>query len=152
MCYLQFMVNGYLIQQRVVFRLDFDQAPKMSIQFMNNCLGISRKRIPHIQTKGALRMRHQMKRRKRDGDVYVSSEFSVICKDEEDNQELLTTVFGYVLKGLGVCEYISRLNSGDNEIVVHSCGTWVDLADEEMEQTCAVLPSADYQIYCADRG
>jgi hypothetical protein len=43
MCYLQFMVNGYLIQQRVVFRLDFDQAPKMSIQFMNNCLGISRK-------------------------------------------------------------------------------------------------------------
>jgi hypothetical protein len=43
MCYLQFMVNGYLIQQRVVFRLDFDQAPKMSIQFMNNCLGINGK-------------------------------------------------------------------------------------------------------------
>ena len=87
------------------------------------------------KTKGALRMRHRMKRRKCNGDVYVSSEFSVICKDEKDNQELLTTVFGYVHKGLGVCEYISRLNSGDNEIIIHSCGTWVDLADEEMEQT-----------------
>jgi cyclophilin family peptidyl-prolyl cis-trans isomerase len=96
------------------------------------------------KTKGALRMRHRMKRRKCDGDVYVSSEFSVICKDEEDNQELLTTVFGYVHKGLGVCEYISRLNSSDNKIVVHSCGTWVDVADEEMEQTCAVLPTTRF--------
>lgn len=43
MCYLQFMVNGFLIQQRVVFRLDFDQAPKMSSQFMNHCLGINGK-------------------------------------------------------------------------------------------------------------
>lgn len=43
MCYLQFMVNGNLIQQRVVFRLDFDQSPKMSSQFMNHCLGINGK-------------------------------------------------------------------------------------------------------------
>ena len=43
MCYLQFMVNGFLIQQRAVFRLDFDQAPNMRRQFMNCCLGINGK-------------------------------------------------------------------------------------------------------------
>ena len=38
MCYLQFMVNGYLIQQRVVFRFNFVQA-----QLKNHCLGINGK-------------------------------------------------------------------------------------------------------------
>jgi cyclophilin family peptidyl-prolyl cis-trans isomerase len=94
------------------------------------------------KTQGALRMCQRTKRKKCGGEVYVSSEFSIICKEEYENSpKLLTTVFGYVHKGLGVCEYISRLNPDDQEIIVHSCGTWIDPADEEMEQDFTVLPA-----------
>ena len=87
-------------------------------------------------------MCQRTKRKKCGGEVYVSSEFSIICKEEyESSPKLLTTVFGYVHKGLGVCEYISRLNPDEQKIIVHSCGTWIDPADEEMEPDSTVSPA-----------
>ena len=64
-------------------------------------------------------MRHRG--RDRQG-VYVSSEFSIICCDQTNNDRL-STVFGYVIKGLEVCEEISLLDPNDVDIVIVSCGT-----------------------------
>jgi arsenate reductase-like glutaredoxin family protein len=40
MCYMQFRINN-TIQPKVVFRLNFDEAPMMSRRFMNYCTGFS---------------------------------------------------------------------------------------------------------------
>lgn len=70
--------------------------------------------------KGALRMRH---RGRCEGGVYVSSQFSVICRDHGFNTQM-TTVFGYVEQGLDVCLTISRVDANANDIIIHSCGAW----------------------------
>ena len=72
--------------------------------------------------RGAIRMRHRG--RCEDG-VFVSSEFSVICHDHPNNNQM-TTVCGYVYKGMEVCDYISRLNYMENDIIKQSCGPWSD--------------------------
>jgi hypothetical protein len=38
MCYMQFKINN-IIQPKVIFRLNFDEAPKMSQRFMDYCTG-----------------------------------------------------------------------------------------------------------------
>lgn len=38
-CYMEFTING-IVQPKVVFSLDFDEAPTMSRHFMDYCLGI----------------------------------------------------------------------------------------------------------------
>lgn len=70
------------------------------------------------EVKGALRMRHRG--RSLEG-VYVCSEFSVICRDHPNNNQM-TTVFGYVHRGIEICQNISRLNLNQNDVVIHSCG------------------------------
>lgn len=74
------------------------------------------------ETKGALRMRHRG--RSPEG-VYVCSEFSIICRDHPNNSHM-TTVFGYVHRGIEVCQNISRLNLVQNDVEIHSCGVWAE--------------------------
>ncbi|KAK4026562.1 hypothetical protein OUZ56_015566 [Daphnia magna] len=169
MCYMQFKINN-VIQPKVVFRLNFDEAPMMSRRFMDYCngsTGLSYKSCSVFmnkdgesftagkyedldivlddggcassflygwcdgksqrfiadhstldEVKGALRMRHRG--RSLEG-VYVCSEFSVICRDHPNNNQM-TTVFGYVHRGIEICQNISRLNLNQNDVVIHSCG------------------------------
>lgn len=71
------------------------------------------------EVKGAIRMRH---RGRCENGVYVSSEFSVLCRDHSVGNQM-TTVFGYVYQGMEVCERISQLPS-TTDIVIDSCGIW----------------------------
>lgn len=72
------------------------------------------------ERRGAIRMRH---RGKCESGVYVLSEFSILCRDSpRDSQK--TTVFGYVIQGMDVCDRISCLRADHHDIIIESCGKW----------------------------
>lgn len=75
------------------------------------------------EAKGAVRMRF---RGRGEQSVYVGSEFSIICSDEQLNvDQQITTVFGHVSSGMEVCEEISGiLGSANNDVVILDCGEW----------------------------
>ena len=75
------------------------------------------------ERKGALRMR--VRGRCNDNGVLVSSEFAILCTDNVTNDPF-TTVFGYVVQGLNICEEISRLDPTRNRIGIRSCGIIYD--------------------------
>ena len=53
--------------------------------------------------------------------VLVSSEFAILCTDNAI-KDPFTTVFGYVVEGLNICEEISQLDPTRNQIGIKSCG------------------------------
>jgi len=75
------------------------------------------------ERKGALRMR--LRGRCSNNGVLVSSEFAILCTDNMTGDPF-TTVFGFVVSGLNICEEISRLDPARNRIGIRSCGIIYD--------------------------
>ena len=63
-------------------------------------------------------------REKSEYGVQCCSEFSILLADPIHRYPL-TTVFGYVIRGLSTCDEISRLNiNPPNKIIIKVCGDW----------------------------
>ena len=78
--------------------------------------------------KGAVAMRRRTK--SNDGDL-VSTEFSIFCDDKSCSSQQVSTVFGYVISRMDVCEEISRLNSSSTSkvAIVADCGDWFEIKE-----------------------
>jgi cyclophilin family peptidyl-prolyl cis-trans isomerase len=59
------------------------------------------------------------------GGIKVYSEFSISCLDDFSGApNRFTTVFGYINRGMDVCEEICRLDPTRHEVYIESCGGW----------------------------
>ena len=97
----------------------YDRTTEQSHKFLADKSKVS-------ERKGSVRMRNRNQQRDPESTgVWVCSEFSIACSDDFGGApHRLTTVFGYICKGMDVCEQISRLDSTRHEIFIESSGLW----------------------------
>ena len=82
-----------------------------------------------LEKKGSIRMRNRGQCER--GGIWVCCEFTISCSDDFSGApNRFTTVFGYVNRGMDVCEEICRLDPTRHEVYIESCGVW-PLTDKE---------------------